>query len=571
MKQDSINMALLGNCTTDYISDAIREECKKYGMTAVIYNSPYNRYNQEILNDSSGFYASNPELTVIFLEGRLLFPEWLDYKILTGGSDKKAAQIQSVFNSLASMIEKIHLNSSTKIILNNFKVPYHSPLGILDGKYYPGIRNMIALLNLKLDEWACNKDYIYVFDYCGLCAQYGNANAEDPKMYYIAKNTVSFPFMNVLAGEYMRYILPLKAMTKKCLVLDLDNTLWGGIAGEDGISGIKLDITGTGMSFHDFQKEILNLHHKGIILAVNSKNNIEDAVEIIEKHPHMLLRKSHFSSLKINWQDKVENLKEIAGELNIGIDSMVFFDDSPVEREYVKSMLPGVKVLDVPADTSKYVNALQNIVEFELLKITDEDINRNLMYEANRKRLESLQSFKNAEDYLSSLEIKVIIEYADEFSIPRMAQLTQKTNQFNMTTKRYSQVDIENMAGSGKHLVLSCKVMDKFGDNGIAGVCIAEIEDTCAYIDTFLLSCRVLGRNIEYAFINKIVDTLRDTGIDIVYSQYIKTEKNRANENFYFQAGFTKDSVNGNETLYSLSRENKLKIIDYIEIYFAQE
>lgn len=562
----SVNIAILGNCTTDFLTQALKNECEKHSISAHVYNCPYNQYNQEILNKESEFYRSKPELSILFLEGKLLFPEWYEFNSLVEGSKNKISLIDSVFDSLTLILENIHSNNNTNIIINNFKMPYYSPLGILDGNYFPGLKDMVAMLNLKLDEWSADKDYIYIFDYSGLSAQFGNAKAEDRKMYYIAKNTMSFQFMNVLAREYMRYILPLKFMSKKCLVLDLDNTLWGGLAGEDGMSGISLDISGKGKSFYDFQKEIINLYNKGIILAVNSKNNVEDAMSIINNHPHMLLREHHFSSLKINWNDKFSNIKEISKDLNISTDSMVFFDDSPVERELIKSMLPEVKVVEVPADTSRYADTLKNIVEFEFLKITDEDIKRNLMYKGNQRRIELRQQFKNIEDYLASLKIKVVIEYANKFSIPRIAQLTQKTNQFNMTTKRYSQTDIENMVKSENYFVLSCQVLDKFGDNGISGVCIIKMENTCAYFDTFLLSCRVLGRNVEYAYIHKIISLLRGKSIDHIYALFIRTEKNKANKKFYAQAGFTKSLSDEKEIIYSLESINELKSIKYIEM-----
>lgn len=571
MKARTVNIAFLGNCTTNYIGQALRNECEKYEIDAAIYDAPYNQYNQEILDTESGFYKSNPEVAVLFLEGRLLFPDWYELETLMGDPQKKWDLVQSKLDLLISVIESIRANSGAMVIANNFRLPYHSPLGILDGKYHPGLKDMTAALNLKLQEWASRKEYVYVFDYAGLCARFGIDNAEDRKMYYIAKNTVSFPFMDILAREYMRYILPLKSRSKKCLVLDLDNTLWGGVAGEDGIAGVKLDISGTGRSFYDFQREILTLYRKGILLAINSKNNIEDALEIIDRHPHMVLKQQHFAAIRINWKNKAENLKDISEELNIGIDSMVFFDDSPVERDYIKSVLPGVKVVDVPADTSKYADTLKDLVEFELLKITEEDIHRNKMYEENRKRTEAQQQYLNAEDYLKSLGIKVVLGYAGEYSIPRIAQLTQKTNQFNLTTKRYTQENITEMSRSQKHMVFSCRVTDKFGDNGIAGVCILELDGTRAYIDTFLLSCRVLGRNIEYALVSKIASILESKGIDTLYGRYIKTEKNRANENFYAQAGFSGCSSNENEALFILTDFGKLRNIDYIEVSLEEE
>ncbi len=574
----SINIAILGNCTTDYISRALQNECEKQSICASIYNAPYDQYNQDILNTESGFYNSKPDISILFLESYMLFSEWFDFIKITLEKDNKLSMIQEVFDDLIALVEKIHENSNTKVILNNFKIPYYSPLGILDGKHYLGIKDMISLLNMKLNEWSIDKDYFYVFDYNGMSAQFGHKNSISQKMIYLANNPASLTFTNVLAREYMRYILPLKSMTKKCLVLDLDNTLWGGVAGEDGISGIELDITGQGKSYFDFQKKILNLYNKGIILAINSKNNFEDAISIIDNHPHMLLKRSHFSSLKINWDDKAKNIIEIAKELNIGTDSIVFFDDNPVERELVKTMLPEVTVVSVPTDSSKYVDALNELVEFELLSITKEDIKRNSMYLENLKRSEYKSQYKNINEYLESLEIRIILEYANEFNVPRIAQLTQKTNQFNMTTKRYLQADIEEMAKSEQYMIVSCQATDKFGDNGITGVCIVKTEGTYALIDTYLLSCRVLGRNIEYAFIKNIILKLKSKGIEKIFAQFIKTDKNKANEGFYEKAGFSKYLLTDidrdiallkevkSEAFYCIESSERLRSIPYIEV-----
>lgn len=559
---DRMNIALLGNITTEYVGKAIQDECKKYFIDAGIYNSPFSQYTQEILDKESAFYSSKPDLCIILLDAKVLLAGWHDFLTLQNG--KRDQMVQETFNSIVSLIEKIHSNTGIKVIINNFTVPYHSPLGILDGRGTPGLKRMIAHLNQKLEDYAAGTDFLYVFDYNGLCSYEGTGRVQSKKMYYMSGNPFSFSFIKVLAREYMRYILPLKSRNKKCLVLDLDNTLWGGVAGEDGISGIKLDIAGTGRSFYDFQKEILNLYHRGILLAINSKNNKEDALDIIENHPHMLLREKYFSCLKINWQDKTENMKEIAKELNIGIDSLVFFDDNPVEREFVKAALPEVTVVDVPQDTSKYIDALHQIVEFDVLDITNEDVRRNEMYEQNRARREAEQKFKSSDEYLASLQSKVTVASANAFTIPRIAQLTQKTNQFNMTTRRYQVEDIQNMLASGEYLVYSCSVSDRFGDNGIVGCCIIKIENPEAFIDSFLLSCRVLGRNVEYAFLSAVIDELRKKGIENVGAKYVKTEKNRANEDFFSKAGFSKVSATENETGFKLGIRDKLLDFDYI-------
>lgn len=563
---EAVNLAVLGNSTTDYIASAIQEQCAKEGIPTNMYNCPYNQYNQMILDTSSPLYASSPEMIFFSLEGSILFPKWYDFGTLQLSKEDKLAELQKVFNSIVAMVEEIHSRCGAKIILNNFRLPYHSPCGILDNRSSLGLKRMINQLNLQLEDWACANEYLYIFDYNGLCAQYGNKNIEEKKIYYIAKVITSISFSKILAKEYMRYILPLKSKNRKCLVLDLDNTLWGGVAGEDGLTGIKLDISGTGRSFYDFQNEIANLYRRGIILAVNSKNNFDDAIEIMENHPYMILRKEYFSCLKINWNDKVHNLEEIAKELNIGIDSLVFFDDNPVERDFVKSVLPQVKVVEVPSDTSKYIGALQECVDFEQLNLTEEDIKRNEMYLANQKRLELEQQYKNLHEYLTNLQTEITIAGANKYTLPRIAQLTQKTNQFNMTTMRYQQQDLEKMLASGQYLIFSCSARDRYGDNGLVGVCIVKLEASEAYIDTFLLSCRVLGRNIEYSFVASVAELLCQLKAYRISAKFIETEKNKVNASFYKNAGFDMISQKGSQILFQLLPGNKLKNFEYIKV-----
>jgi FkbH-like protein len=538
--EDSINIAVLGNTTTDFTGIALANECKIRGIKTFVYNAPYQQYNQQIMDQTSGFYASKPDLAILQLDGRTLYPEWFRFSAFTDKNNTDLEnQVQKTADVLVSLIQTIHSHSDTKIVINNFKVPYHTPAGILDNRSGMGLKRMVSSLNFKLEDFAAATDNVYVFDYNGFCSHIGHMKAVDTKMAYLTKSTLSYSATKLLAGEYMRYILPLMALNKKCLVLDLDNTLWGGIAGEDGISGVRLDLSGPGRCYYDFQEEILNLYDKGILLAVNSKNNPEDAFEIIENHPHMLLRKRFFSSIKVNWQDKAANLKEIADELNICLDSLVFFDDNPVERDYIKKTLSQVTVVDVPDDPGRYCDVLKSLPEFEKLNMTGEDRKRNEMIGQNCKRSQYQQSFQSLEEYLENLKIEITVSKADDFNIPRIAQLTQKTNQFNMTTKRYQVSDIKRLLEAGNHLVYCCSTSDKFGDNGITGCCIVRLEGTTAVIDTFLLSCRVLGRNVEYAFLAAVIKQLREMNMKRIVAHYLSTEKNKANSSFYITAGFT--------------------------------
>ncbi len=564
--KDHIRIAILGNCTTDYVGKELQAASARHGIPAEIYNAPYNQYVQEILNPDSGLYAYGPELIILWLEGKVFFPEWYDMALLLGKKEQKLQQANNASATVTSLVETIRSKCGAKIIVNNFKVLYYSPLGILDNKFHPGLKAMISLVNSNLEEWAQDKEGIYIFDYSSACAQYGLDAATDKKIYYAAKSPVSYPFTRVIAAEYMRYILPIKSKNKKCLVLDLDNTLWGGIAGEEGLQGVTLDISGPGRAFYDFQQTVLNLHSKGVLLAVCSKNNVEDAMEIIEQHPYMLLRKKYFSALKINWENKASNLREIAEELGIGIESIVFADDSPLERELVRTLLPEVTVADMPADTAKYAEALEKLPYFELLSITEDDLKRNEMYQVKSKREELLQNITSIDQFLSEIGLVITLEEATTFTIPRISQLTLKTNQFNMTTKRYQTSDIQKMLKSGDYAVVSCSVRDRLGDSGISGVCIAKLQEHEAVIDTFLLSCRVLGLGIEYAFLSTVVESLREKGIGTIYGIYMKTSKNTANESFFREAGFSAVSSEGNETRFILKEGEALKHQEYIKI-----
>ncbi len=565
MTPDSINIALLGNCTTDYLGRYLREQCEAYGLSAEIYDSPFNQYNQEVLSGQSGLYAGKPELIILFLEGELLFPGWYEFRTLQKSGGEKEELISEAAGRISDVVHAIGSHTGAKIIINNFRVPYHSPLGILDGKSAPGLKQMVSELNSRLEKLAGSGENTYIFDYNGLCAYYGHMRALDKRLLYSASSPLSLRFSQLLAAEYLRYILPLKSKNKKCLVLDLDNTLWGGVAGEDGISGVRLDLTGPGRSFYDFQREILNLYGRGILLAVNSKNNPEDALEIMENHPYMLLRAKHFSALRINWQDKAVNMAEIAEELNIGLDSLVFFDDSPLERENIRLSLPCVRVADVPEDSAKFAGVLRDLADFESLAITKEDICRNELIGSNKKREDIRTQFKEPGAYLESLGTRISVGYANPFTFPRIVQLLHKTNQFNMTANRYQQPEIAKMADSGHFTVLSCSASDRFGELGLIGVLIAAVEKDAAMIGSYLLSCRALGRNIEYAFLYTAVTMLRRRGITRIRARYIRTGRNNANEDFYKNAGFIEEACGEREKLYFLPENADPVSPDYIE------
>jgi FkbH-like protein len=330
----------------------------------------------------------------------------------------------------------------------------------------------------------------------------------------------------------------LKSRTKKCIVLDLDNTLWGGIIGEDGIEGIKLGNTAPGIEYLDFQRSLLGLYNRGIILAICSKNNYDDAIKVFQEHPFQILKEEHFAAMRINWQNKATNIAELAKEINIGLDSIVFFDDNPVERSIVSQAHPEVLVVDMPKNPRLYRETLENLEVFDVLSLTKEDMARGEMYAGKRKRAELETSMESIEDFLRTLEMKVRIKPVDDFDTPRVVQLIGKTNQFNLTTRRYTDAEVQKFREGDSSIVYSMAVTDKFGDEGVVGVVIVKQKNEDWWIDTFLMSCRVIGRSVETAMLAKIVKDARAQGASRIIGEYIPTKKNPPAAKVYEDHGF---------------------------------
>jgi len=347
-----------------------------------------------------------------------------------------------------------------------------------------------------------------------------------------------------IAEEIGRAWNAIKGNRKKCLVLDLDNTLWGGVIGEDGLQGIELSTTKEGSRFRDFQKRIKDLKDQGVLLTIASKNNEEDAMEAIRDHPDMVLREDDFVIIKANWEPKPVNIQKIANELNIGLDSLVFIDDNPIERESVKNALPEVNVPDFPKDTSMLESFVIEISKryFPVLKLTEEDLSKTDQYKVEQKRNEIKQKSISIEEYLLSLEMKKTFRQIDESDVTRAAQLTQKTNQFNLTTRRYTESDIWNMMKSEDHQVWIGDLEDKFGSYGKVILAIVKLEENTAIIDTFLMSCRVMGRNIEKEFLNEIEKEMVSKGKNRIISEYIPTTKNSVVKDFWTENGYTESN-----------------------------
>jgi FkbH-like protein len=385
---------------------------------------------------------------------------------------------------------------------------------------------------------ACRLRGVYILDYDGLMARHGRETWRDERKWLTVRLPIAAPHLLDLAREWLRFAYPLAGRIAKTLVVDLDNTLWGGIIAEDGLAGIRLGPEYPGAAFQALQRAMLDIWHRGILLAVCSKNNPNEALEALDTHPGMLLKRSHFSSLRINWEDKAVNLREIAAELNVGIDALAFLDDNPVEREHVRDAAPEVHVLDLPSDPMRFASAVRDCPLFERLSISDEDRQRGQYYATARDRAALKESAQSKEDFYRWLEQEVEIQDVSPLTLARTAELTQKTNQFNLTTRRYNDQEIAGMIANGAQRVRTLRVRDRYGDNGLVGVAITrEVGDACE-IDTFLLSCRVIGRTVETALLAAIVEDARRCGRSRVQGWLLPTAKNAPARDFYACHGF---------------------------------
>ena len=427
-------------------------------------------------------------------------------------------------------------------------------------------RLLSAIARYNESLYALTEQYanLKVIDFSEFACRHPAQELIDWKFYFISQMGLNPALHKEFKAWFSKKMDSIALKRKKCLVLDLDNTLWGGVLGEDGVDGIQIGGDYPGKAFLYFQEALLELSHSGVILTVCSKNNEQDVLEAWDKNPYLLLKRMHFATYRINWDDKATNIKEIAEELNIGLDSLVFVDDSPEERELVKQLLPMVEVPDFPEQPYELPVFFKKLVDdyFKVYSITNEDKEKTQQYRANASRAQEQRHFTDFTDFLRSLDIQMTIEHANDFNIQRIAQMTQKTNQFNLTTHRYTDADIRQFVNDGWK-IWCLSVSDKFGDNGITGCLMVNGEE----IDTLLLSCRILGKGIEFAFVKKVLSLLKECGVTNLKASYIPTAKNAQVADFYNKCGFLFQSEHDGIKNYGLSlNEAELIIEDYYHI-----
>ena len=546
-----IKIAVLSSFTIDPLAAFLDIDCRKEKLFPEIYIAPFNRFQEEIIDNKSQLYKFKPEIIFFFVELESLLEE--NFLIDFTRHEEKIIEeeIERIIVLITDLLTKLSETTDSMIVFSNFVIPTFSPLGVLDKKQHIGLKRFYNRINDKLETEYQNDSSIFIFDFNESVSKFGKNDYINYPMYYRGSLLLSEKFLPEISYDLMGYIKPLKGRNRKCIVLDCDNTLWGGIIGEDGIDGIKLNINYPGNHFVDFQKALLSLFKRGIILAVNSKNNEADALEVFRKHPYMQIKESHLAAYRINWQDKVQNMIELAEEINIGLDSMVFFDDNPVERARIKESLPDVKVIDLPKSPALYRKTLEQLNDFNTLAITKEDLTRGEKYYFRKQREGIRKTVQSIDEFIKTLEIVATIKQADKFALPRVTSLINRTNQFNLTTKRYTEAQVEEMhKKKSKFNLYILDIKDKFGEEGIVGVAIVNKEDPKVWIiDTFLMSCRVIGRKVETAFVTKIINDAIAAKAQEIKAEYIPTKKNPLVKNFYQDHKFEIEEELANGTL----------------------
>ena len=455
-------------------------------------------------------------------------------------------EITAIPQKLEYVLERIPEGKS--VIALTMDVLYQVPLTEDDAR----LEEAVYSYNSFLWDAGRKRQNLKVIDFSEFTRMYPRADLMDWRFYLISQMGLNPKIAKDFQTWWNRKIESVALRRKKCLVLDLDNTLWGGVLGEDGVGGIKIGGDYPGKAFLFFQEALLELSKSGVILAICSKNNESDVDEVWEKNPFMILKKGHFSASRINWDDKATNIKELAKELNIGLDSLVFVDDNPAERELIRQMLPMVAVPEFPAQPYGLPDFFKSLVDnyFKVYSLTEEDKNKAAQYKANAERAKAQESFSDFGAFLESLDIRLTIQQANEFNIPRIAQMTQKTNQFNLTTRRYTDSDVKAFLASGWK-IWCLSVADRFGDNGITGAIMVNGDE----IDSLLLSCRILGKGIEGAFVKSVLSILKEQGLKTLRACYVPTAKNSQVHDFYDRCGFTPYSVEDEVKKYEINLE----------------
>ena len=550
----SKNIAVLGGSTTNEIVDQMELFLLNNGIRPNFYQSEYAQYWQDAMFGNEELDAFCPDIIYIHTNWRNITA----FPTTQNSRDEVEALLIDETERFTTMWDKLAEKFKCTIIQDNFDRPGWRLLGNSDISDYHGKTNYISRLNQKMYEYAQRHSSFYINDVDYLAAQYGLDAWNNPLYWHMYKYSLCLDAVPFLAKSIVDIIKSIYGKNKKVLVCDLDNTLWGGVVGDDGVEGIQIGPeVPSGQIYSEFQRYIKELKSIGVLLAVNSKNDEENALAGL-RHPDGPLKPDDFVCIKANWENKDRNMQAIAAELNLGIDSFVFIDDNPTEREILRQADFGLAIPEMDK-VENYLKDVDHGGWFEVTSLSSDDLARAEMYQANAKRTQLEQSLSNYEDFLKSLNMKAVIRGFEPIYFQRIAQLTNKSNQFNLTTLRCSESDIINMQQSERYICLYGKLEDRFGDNGVVSVVVGEIQNSVLHMRLWLMSCRVLKRGMEDAMLDTLVEDARRAGLGKIIGYYYPSPKNNMVRDFYGRMGFEKDDEDdqGNTTW-------RLELKDYI-------
>ena len=529
-------LAVLSNSTIDLVVPALVASAARHGIDLEIVQPSYDQVAQEALTPDSKVNSSKPDAVLFALDYRAL-----PLKLSLGDSETSIATQQGAIGYLQALRNGIKANSNAVCIFQTFAPPPEALFGSLDRALPGTMRSLLDGVNRELGEFVLGSGDV-LLDVAGLAETVGLADWHNPQLWNMAKFSFSDELIPLYADHVARTIAALRGKSGKVLILDLDNTVWGGVIGDDGLEGIQIaQGDARGEAHLAVQRLALDLRQRGIVLAVSSKNTDEVAREPFEKHPEMLLKLEHIAVFQANWNDKATNIQAIAEELSLGFDSLVFLDDNPVERGLVRELLPQVSVPELPEDPAYYARTLMAGGYFEAVTFAAEDLKRAGFYQDNAKRASLQKQVGGLDAYLASLDMTITFQPFDATGRARIVQLINKSNQYNLTTRRYTDPEVATAEDDPEVFTLQVRLVDVFGDNGMISVVICRPGKADSWeIDTWLMSCRVLGRRVEHMVLREVLDHARAAGIHKLSGTYLPTDRNKLVVDHYEKLGFTK-------------------------------
>jgi len=547
-----LKIAVLRSFTIEPMIPVLRALGYEAGVDLEVMVGDHNVIAQALIDPRSQLHAFGPDVVVIAALARDLAPA-----LWHAEGDLDAAAADAV-QQVGAWIDAFRSHSAATVIIQGFEQPPYAADGVLDALGGAAQRRAIDAANQGLAAVAARHRGVFPLDYDALVSRHGRLAWSDPAKDFAMRVPLRPEAYQWLAHEYMRFLRPLAQKTCKVLAVDLDNTLWGGVVGEDGPDGIRVGVDYPGSAHLALQRELKALQRRGVLLAICSKNNPNDALAVLRDHPEMLLRPGDFAAVRMNWDDKAANLRAIARELNVGIEAVALLDDNPAERDWVRSQLPDVHIIEVTSDPLAMIEALRQSTVFERLALSTEDRARTGQYRQQQERRAAAESAHSVEDFLRSLEMKATLDEVRPGTLSRVAQLTQKTNQFNVTTRRYNEEEISRFAADPNQFVRTIRVADRYGDNGLVGLVMGRVDRERCEIDTMLLSCRVIGRDVETALLADAAALARARGATILAGRFRATAKNAPASDVFARHGFTKieDSAEGSTWQLDLKRQS---------------